>query len=368
VPLNELPDTFALVLDDIAVPEEGRHEPLFTAPRAIRVAAEVRRLDPTRTDFDPESTPPERSFWRGPLGSLLIHLLPLLVLIGWPGTPLDIAKPIPIQLVIEPAPPPPPPEPAKPALPTPPRSPPKGMIASDDMAPLKGPKTQHPAAASPNEGEPPPPAQAQPNPAPQPAPQPQPELSSALQPPSPTAPELPAADTALDQAAPTAAQPSALESRPAVPAPPPAPKPVPPKQEAALHPPPRQRSIDGWPLPVGPAAPRQTPARTSLLVGPNATRDEYCAYALTLVMKHIDMVPLSLLGARHGDTDIAIKVLDDGTIAGVRISRGSGYADIDDRIAQMVLAVGHFPPLPEWIRGRSLDFIFHMHFPYPTEH
>jgi periplasmic protein TonB len=358
VPLRELPDAFEFVLDDVDVPEEERHEPVFsTAALAVRVATEVRRLDPARTDFELDATPPKPRFWRGPLGSLLIHLLPLLVLIGWPGAPLDIDRPIPIQLVIEP--------PPKPAPPAAPRSPPKGMIASDDMAPMKGPKNQQLPAASSTEGEAPP---TQPTPVPQ-APVPaSPQLSSALQPPNPNVPELPVAEAVPDEPVAPAARPSTPENQPPTTAPPPPPKPAPPRQEAALRPPLRSRSTEGWPLPVGPAIPRETPARTSLLVGPNATRDEYCAYALTLVMKHIDMVPLSLLGARRGDTDIAIKVLDDGTIAGVRISHGSGYMDIDDRIAQMVLAVGHFPPLPEWIRGRSLDFIFHMHFPYPTEH
>src|SRR5207253_630201 len=67
---------------------------------------------------------------RGPAGSLLLHLLPLLLLIDWPMSPPAEVAPIPVQLVIEPpkaAPAPPQPQPK----PSPP--PPRGRLASEDL-------------------------------------------------------------------------------------------------------------------------------------------------------------------------------------------------------------------------------------------
>src|ERR1700731_4712600 len=50
----------------------------------------------------------ERSRWwsrlRGPVGSLILHLLPLLVLIDWPISPPAETAPIPVQLVFDPPP------------------------------------------------------------------------------------------------------------------------------------------------------------------------------------------------------------------------------------------------------------------------
>jgi TonB family protein len=339
VSLTDFPDTIDLAFDETGLPDDGRHEPLFAAvPRPAAVeSAEVAPLDPARVDFGPDPPAPKRSIWRGPLGSLLLHLLPLLILVGWPGTPLEIPPPIPIQLVIQ-QPPPPAPQPSPPA---PSAKPPLGPRASDDFGQPKiekGSGTAPPAAGEP---QPPLPARQPAAAAPKPPSDPIPPtetLETALQPPVPVEPDL---------------TPEA-----------PPPKPAPPKQQAAV----RMPKPEGLalPLPLSPDQPRQA-SHSARLPGPDATRDEYCAYALSLTMRHIDLLPLSLLGARHGDTDVAIQVLADGTISSVRVARGSGYSDIDERIAQMVIAVGRFPPLPQWIIGRSMDFTFHMHFPHPAE-
>jgi TonB family protein len=98
-----------------------------------------------------------------------------------------------------------------------------------------------------------------------------------------------------------------------------------------------------------------------------ASRDEYCAYALTLALQHINLLPLSLLGARHGDTAVAIILRSDGSISSVRVVRGSSYEDIDERVVQMVWAVGRFPPLPSWVPGPIAEFTFHLHYPNPSE-
>jgi TonB family protein len=345
VQLIDFPDTIDLAFDETGLPDDGRHEPILPRPPHLAALVEQRRLDPKRLDFDPDQPPPERHFWRGPIGSLLLHLSPLLALILWPLTTVESPPPIPIQLVIEEPPPPPPPPPA-PAAPKPPAKPPHGRLASDDFGqvtasnPAKGAET-----APPTQGEPQPPAaEAQPAPAPAPVPPPLPPKQA--------------------EAGPPAAPPTETQTA-AVTAPPPLPKPAPPKEAPpSVHLP---KPFDGaWPLPLHAQQPSQGP-HTAALIGPNATRDEYCAYALSLTMSHIDLLPLSFVGARRGDTSLTIRVLEDGTITSVKVAHGSGYADIDERIAKMVLAVGRFPPLPQWMPGRSADFTFHLHFPHPAE-
>jgi periplasmic protein TonB len=367
VPLIELPDTIDLDFDETELPDDGRHEPAFAAvPAPFIPFNEIVRLDPTRIELGPDPTPPKRRAWRGPLGSLLMHLLPWAVLISWPGTPLDIPKAIPIQLVIEQPPPPPPPEAKTP--PAPPKKPatPSGLRASDDFAENKGPKTEKGTGAEPpTRGEPLPPApEAQPTTATTPTPA-QEQLTSALQPPSAALPELSSEPTSPVNPVTTASQqPPAPDTKMAAATPPRPPKPAPPRPEPVMHMPREEGAA--WPLPLTSQHSHATPS-TAALVGPNATRDEYCIAALHLVMNHINLLPLSLLGARHGDTFVSMRVMQDGTITSIRITHGSGYSDIDERIQQMVVAVGKLPPLPEWVPGPYTELTFHLHFPHPAE-
>jgi TonB family protein len=119
------------------------------------------------------------------------------------------------------------------------------------------------------------------------------------------------------------------------------------------------------PLPLHPD-PHQASA-SARYPGPSATHDEYCAYALHLTIEHIDLLPLSLLGARRGDTTVTIRLHEDGTVIYARVVQGSGYLDIDERIAEMVRAVRQFPPFPLWLRGPTADFTLHLHFPNPLQ-
>lgn len=120
-----------------------------------------------------------------------------------------------------------------------------------------------------------------------------------------------------------------------------------------------------WPLPLRGAA-ASAPQRSAKLDGPAAIRDEYCAAALAMTLKQIGLLPLALTAARHGETHLSIRVLGDGTINSVRVAQSSGYPDIDQRVERMVLAVGRFPPLPQWM-GSYMDFTFHLHFPHPLQ-
>jgi TonB family protein len=80
------------------------------------------------------------------------------------------------------------------------------------------------------------------------------------------------------------------------------------------------------------------------------------------------MLPLSQLGARRADTTVIMRVREDGTIIDAKVMQGSGYADIDEKVVDMVKAVKHFPPFPLWLRGPTADFTLHMHFPNPLQH
>ena len=88
---------------------------------------------------------------RGPVGSLVLHLLPLLLLINWPVSPSAQTEPIPVQLVFEPPPEAAPPPPVRQPKPTPPPS--RGRLASEDLGESEAkqvdkPKGEPPAADS----------------------------------------------------------------------------------------------------------------------------------------------------------------------------------------------------------------------------
>jgi protein TonB len=329
--LTDFPDTINLAFDKTELTKDGRDEPRFPAAVAADFT-ETTRLDPTRVELNPEKPRPKRRIWRGSIGSLLLHLLPLLALISWLRPPLAIPTPIPVQLVIEQPPPPPPAE-------QPPRdspAPPAGLRASDDFG-QTGPSSPEKATDTA------PPAQDEP------APATEAEAQTAPQPPEPPV-ESP--------------QPTPAATAPPVPPKPTPPKPTPPKRQMAA----RVPMLEGLELPLPLHPDRPHPASASARYpGPNATHDEYCAYALSLTMRHVDLLPLSLLGARRGDTTVTIRVRQDGTIINARVVQGSGYLDVDERVAEMVRAVRQFPPLPLWVPGPVADFTFHFHFPNPAE-
>jgi TonB family protein len=244
----------------------------------------------------------------GLAGSLGLHLLPLLLLLSWASAPADIPMPIPVQLVIE-APPPPPPVPQQTQKP-----PPRGPLASEDMG---APEAKRPEPA---------PAPDEPAPPSDPT-----ETQTAMVPPPPK-PEPPS-----DAAA----------------APLPKPNP-PPKPAPVVH---RPQPVLRLPLPLQPGR----------VPGPAATRDEYLAYLVALTRRHLDMLPLAMVGARRGATVLTIRVLDDGTVARIAVAQGSGYPDIDERIERMVAAVGRFPPLPQWFQGPAMELRLRLQFPEALE-
>jgi TonB family protein len=303
--------TAVAITDDFAA---GRPEP---APATAVPAAPL-----------PERAPPIGSVQRrrpfGPLASLILHLLPLLLLIDWtPSRPTEV-MPIPVRLVLPPPPPPPKPKP-KAALPKPEVKPPPGRLASEDIGETK--TSGHEAARSEAEAAGEKPAATETSP-------PRPEQQTAAiipPPPVPGASGLPNEEPAQ--------APPRPKPKPRVPGP------LLRRTEARLHFNPR-------------------PAR---FPGPAATRDEYLAYLVYLTRQHLNLLPLSVVGGRHGETVLDILVLDNGTLARVDVLQSSGYPEIDRRIEAMIRAVGRFPPLPQWFQGPSMPLEFKLIFPEALE-
>lgn len=315
-------DSFRVVIADHATIDNDVAEPALAALPLFVGFDEPGRLDPKRIGLTWEVPRRVRSGLRplSSLGSLLLHLLPFLILIVWPTTADDGPPPIPIQLVIvEPPPPPPPPKPETPQPPKPPEAKPpvtQGRLASQSMGDVK-PETSGdaPTAAPPAMGE--------------------------------------------KQPIPT----EALTAAAVTPPPPPPPKP----------PPPRERPAVQLPKPSGTVAPKtQDPphdtAHAAKFAGPAATRDEYLAYLVTLTKQHLDLLPMSVIGTRRGETVVMVAVQTDGLISRIAVSHSSGYPDIDQRITQMVAAVHKFPPLPQSFQGsNTIELELRLRFPDALE-
>ena len=343
-------------------PEDGRNEPMLGSLPQIVEFDEPIRLDPDKAEPDPEEpAAPRLEAVRpfGPLGSFALHVSLLLVLVFWTNTPMESTGPVPVQLVLEA---PAPQEPAAPTAPEKARAP----RASEDVGAPEPAEPVPDAAAEPSQ------AVASTPPAPQPDPSDTPASAAAVSEPTP-APQ-PTPDAAPPPPAPTPAPPPnpAPVKEAAIPPPPPR-KPVPPplKPAPATAAPPKPipvpttppRPVAAAPTPRRPDESVRQTVRPATVLGPAATRDEYLAYLVTLTRRHIDLLPMSAVGDRRGETVIGVVVLDDGTIARIAVVQSSGYPDIDRRVEQMVSAVGRFPPLPQWFQGSSMQLELKLRFP-----
>jgi TonB family protein len=309
----------ALADDETSLPEDRRYEPALAATPFLIEFDEVDRLDPERAEIPPDAPPAKPPTWLivGLVCSLIIHLVTIGVFLLPGFAPQDVPQPIPIQLVLE-TPPPPPPVPAQ--IQTPPPEP-HGRLASEDIGDINA-KSGRAANSAATET------------TAKPAPAPTPDLVPPPPPKKPTPPpkeQLALADPRIP--------PPVLDSRPRFSVPP------------AAHPSERTHIA----------------AHPGKIPGPAATRDEYLAYLVSLTKQHFDLLPLSLVGGRTGETSLAVLVLADGTIARISIADGSGNPDIDNRIEQMVAACRKFPPLPQWYQGQSMELIFKLHYPEALE-
>jgi TonB family protein len=332
VTLTETWDLPKLAISDIDFDDEDRYEAIDITVDRRRVVADEELAEPTLAaatffiEFDePDRLDPERLglIWelvpaavrsielRSPLVSLAIHLLPAVVIILLPLLVIEPPPPIPVQLVFEE--PPPPPESQQQQS----QQQPKwetGRLSSVDTGVVK-PNLDLGRSAD------------------------------ALQPPS---------------AAEQQQNPAETQTTTVVPPPPmPLPKPAPPKEKLAPF---------QMPKPSGANVPRreETPhetAHSARFPGSAATRDDYLAYLVTLTRQHINLLPMSVVGDRRGETVISVMVYDDGRIGPLSILRSSGYPDIDQRIQAMVAAVGKFPPLPQWYQGNAVQLELTLRFP-----
>jgi periplasmic protein TonB len=188
---------------------------------------------------------------------------------------------------------------------------------------------------------------------------------------APTAPDEVLADQTLPQN--TSETPKAESAAASPAAAPPVPPPQP--QVAEVAPPPKPSrppqptpAAVPKPAPPAPAAKPQPPAPNPALPevrvpGSDATRGDYLDYLVTLTRGHFDILPLAFLAGRHGRTTLSVLVFEDGTISRVAVKHSSGYPDIDEKIEQMVAAVGRFPPVPESFKRPSVELDFNMIFP-----
>ncbi len=313
----------AIAVDDHTAHDENRPEPSFAATPFFIEFDEPARLDPERSGLIWELPPMvSRAIeLRSPLVSLFLHLLPMIGIVVFPLLMVEPPPPIPVQLVFEAPPPPPPqPRPQPQAAPKPPPKfevPPHGPLSSVDQGTVKPPDLGR-----------------TPDPVPMPSAGPQ-------------------------QQTPTETQTATAEQAPPVPQP----KPTPPKEH---------QSAFQLPKPSGAQTPHheQTPREAqhyARYAGPAATRDEYLAYLVSLTRQHIDLLPMSVVGDRRGETVISVTVYDNGRIGPLGVIRSSGYPDIDKRIEQMVAAVGKFPPLPQWYQGDAVQLELTLKFPEALE-
>jgi len=315
--------TPATSVDD---PAAGRREPALGSLASLPASAAP--PDPERPVGSKDR---RRPF--GPIGSLILHLLPLLLLLDWPMHPPSEVTPIPVRLVFQPPPPPPPPKPVPKPVPKPKLKPearpPPGRIASENLG-----ETQTKGQDQAKRDEP------------TPKKEPAVTMESPLEAPQ---------QTAFLPPPPPLPDPPRLEL----------PKPVP--KEVAVPKPPQKPSLAAR-QPIRPVPQRANlNPRPSRYPGPAATRDEYLAYLAYLARQHIGLLSHSLVGGRRGETIINVLVLDDGTVAMLSVGLSSGYPDIDERIEQMIRAVGRFPPLPQWYQGPSMQLEFRLQFPEALE-
>lgn len=246
--------------------------------------------------------------------SLAIHLLVLLALVRWTAAPAGLPGAIPVRLVMEQ-----PKAETTSAPPTPPETPAPQQTKITDAQPPPQPKI--------TEAEPPP----------------QPQAAAPQRPPEPIPPPKPV---------------------PPKPVPPPKPAPT----EAAVRRAEAERAPPPHPQPTTQQAQAVAPPLASPKAGPGAGppgtgQSDYLSYLVSLTRRHVDLLPTSFLAGRRGETVLSVLVLGDGTIGHIAVKRSSGYPDIDERIEEMVAAVGRFPPPPQQYGGPDLSLDFKLDFP-----
>jgi TonB family protein len=291
--LTDFRDPIHIAFEQAALPDDHRREPEMAGVLSHAEPTGTTRLDPSRLD--------DWRFPGGPIGSLLLHLLPLLTLVSLAEIPADIPAPVAVQIVFE--------NPVRPSAPA-------AFAVPEDRSPSRVADTKNV-----DKGE-------------------------------TTEDERGIAEGLVTFGEP---QPSTVQApTPALASPPPLSEPAAPQRAAQDLPP--EATPDTRMAEAVPSLPPTV-----------ATRDDYLAYLVALTRKHLDLLPLSMIGNRRGSTAISLVVYDDGSIAHISIDRSSGYPDIDRRIQAMVAAVGRFPPIPRQFQGTAMQLELTVRFPETWE-
>jgi len=188
-------------------------------------------------------------------------------------------------------------------------------------------------------------------------------------------PELPAPEVEAPSPNPVQSARQAAAAPPLPPAKPAVIAPHPTKPVPVPEPSPRPVTATAPPIPAPPS--QTAPALTATVeasaqeaptVEQDTARSDYFARLVTLTRGHLDLLPVSFLAGRRGQTILSVAISGDGTIGRIAVKRSSGYADIDTRIEQMVAAVGRFPPPPGWLRQPIVELDFNLTFPEALQH
>jgi TonB family protein len=135
--------------------------------------------------------------------------------------------------------------------------------------------------------------------------------------------------------------------------PPPPPKPAPPADTPTAKAVPKPSTVHIVPQPGGARKPTPTPdaedhgeGHKGTIPGPDATRDEYLAYIISLVRPHEGLLSPSFIGSRRGTLALDVRISPTGHILQVFVLKSSGFPDIDERAKEMIYAVGTLSPPP----------------------
>lgn len=222
-----------------------------------------------------------------------------------------------------------------------PRSLPEPELLHVDLMPLPpAPKPVEPAPPTPEPVvEPPPPA---PEPVVEPPPPP-PEPESIVEPEPKPKPKPKPVPKPKPKPVPKEA--------PAEPAPPePPPEPAPPPPVIAAPPPPQAVEPPVFRVPE----PQPAPPPPKVIEPPPAQVIDGYGQALSrLIAQHQRYPRIAQMRGWEGTAQVAIDIDAQGKIAGMKISRSSGFDVLDEQALDMIKAATPFPPAPQSLRGKQ---------------
>jgi TonB family protein len=80
--------------------------------------------------------------------------------------------------------------------------------------------------------------------------------------------------------------------------------------------------------------------------GPDASRDEYLAYLVTLTNAQLRSLPPQLSQVRDGAALYEVLIRPNGSIVWFSLIKSSGHPDVDSAVTATLNGIQAFPPLP----------------------